>query len=47
MVRLVLLFMTALLLSGCTSDNCFERGYIISHSEAEAESSSNSTDESP
>jgi hypothetical protein len=34
MYRLIFIFAIALFLSGCGIDSGFERGYIISHSEA-------------
>lgn len=46
MYRLIYVFLTALILSGCGIDSGgFERGYIISHSEAGDQLPSESIDE--
>lgn len=45
MYRLIYVFALFLILSGCGIDSGFERGYIISHSEAQDQQSSDSVDE--
>lgn len=45
MSRLVLVIAIAFLLSGCGIDNSFERGYIISNSEAGVQVPADSVDE--
>ena len=45
MWRFLLVFVAAVLLSGCGIDGGFERGYIISQSDVDMPASSDSVDE--